>query len=66
MLQAAGSQLATTDMPSDGTGFKLDDAACQTVIAEIRKGAASQNGDAASGARSDPDAWAGGALRGAG
>ena len=39
VLQAAGGQLATTDVSSDGSGFKLDDAACQKVIADLKNAA---------------------------
>jgi hypothetical protein len=40
VLQAAAGQLATTDVSADEEGFKLDDAACQKVVADLKKAAA--------------------------
>ncbi len=40
VLAAAGRQLATSEVPSDESGFKLDDAECQKVIANLKKAAA--------------------------
>jgi pyruvate/2-oxoglutarate dehydrogenase complex dihydrolipoamide dehydrogenase (E3) component len=40
VLMAAGRQLATTDVPADESGFKLDDAECQKVIANLKRAAA--------------------------
>jgi hypothetical protein len=40
VLIAAGEQLATTDVRADESGFKLDDAECQKVVADLKKAVA--------------------------